>query len=173
MMVRSLGCYDQSEMDKLTPASAPGTTVLLTRLAKLVSRRGTEEVLGMRLREAHMLSYLRDHPSVPQQDLAGVFWIDANNLVLLLNDLEADGLIQRRRDPSDRRRHIVDLTPAGQAALARVEQAQESLEDEVLATLSPDERATLRKLLIRALEGGSSKPANRPAGLDPDTGSGA
>jgi DNA-binding MarR family transcriptional regulator len=129
-----------------------GTVVLLTRLAKVVHRRMSEEMLGMRFREFVLLSTLRDRAPTPQQDLCEMLWLDANNCVLLLNELEAAGFAERRRDPTDRRRHVVDITPAGLRALERAERAQEGLEDEVLATLSLEDRATLRQLLLTALE---------------------
>jgi DNA-binding MarR family transcriptional regulator len=130
----------------------PGTIVLLTRLAKSVHRHSSEELLGMRLRQYVLLSYLRDRAATPQQELAEMLWLDANNLVLLLNELESAGLATRQRDPGDRRRHVVDITAAGRRALARAERAQEGLEDDVLAALTPAERAALRRLLIAALE---------------------
>jgi DNA-binding MarR family transcriptional regulator len=129
-----------------------GTIVLLTRLAKAVHRRSTEELLGMRLRQFVLLSTLRDRAPTPQQELCETLWLDPNNCVLMLNELEAAGFAERRRDPHDRRRHLVDITPAGRRALERAERAQEGLEDEVLAALSEEERATLRRLLIAALK---------------------
>jgi MarR family transcriptional regulator, temperature-dependent positive regulator of motility len=139
-----------------------GSMVLLTRLAKVVYRRSGEELLGMRLRRFVTLSYLRDHGRVPQQQMCEMLTIDANNLVLLLNELEQAGHVRRWRDPVDRRRHIVELTAAGRAALERAERAQESIESEVLAALSPAERETLRELLARALTGAAA-PAAEPA----------
>jgi DNA-binding MarR family transcriptional regulator len=132
-----------------------GTIVTLLRLAKAVHRRNTEELLGMRPRQFMLLSYLRDRAPAMQQQLCELLMLDPNNCVLLLNELEEMGYVERRRDASDRRRHVVDITDAGRAALERGERAQESLEDEVLATLSVEERATLRALLTRALEGNS------------------
>ena len=129
-----------------------GSMALLTRLAKVVYRRSSEELLGMRLRRFVTLSYLHDHGQVPQQQMCETLSLDANNLVLLLNELEDAGHVRRSRDPGDRRRHIVELTDAGRRALERAERAQESIEDEVLAGLSPAERATLHDLLRRALE---------------------
>lgn len=131
----------------------PGSMVLLTRLAKQVYRRSSDELLGMHLRHLMTLSYLRDHDGAPQQELAEALCMDANNVVLLLNELEDRGHIARRRDPTDRRRHRVELTPAGHSALMGAERAQESIEDEVLSALDPDERATLWQLLTRALYG--------------------
>jgi DNA-binding MarR family transcriptional regulator len=133
-------------------APETGSIVLLTRLARVVYRRSTEELLGIRLKELAALAYLRDHDEVSQQALTQALCLDANSSVLLLNELEAAGLAERRRDASDRRRHRVALTPAGRGALERAESAQESIEDEVLAALGPDDRALLRDLLRRALE---------------------
>ena len=124
---------------------------LLTRLAKQVYRRSTEELLGMHMRHLMTLSYVRDHDGGPQQELAEALCMDANNVVLLLNELEELGYATRLRDPRDRRRHVVELTSAGRAALEHSERAQAEIEDEVLQALDPDERKTLRQLLARSL----------------------
>jgi DNA-binding MarR family transcriptional regulator len=79
--------------------------------------------------------------------------MDANNVVLLLNELEDLGYVSRRRDPTDRRRHLVDLTAGGRRALERAEHAQEQIEDDILEALDDEERATLWRLLTRALYG--------------------
>ena len=129
----------------------PGTMVLLSRLAKQFYRRGDEDVLGMHMRHLVALAYVRDHDECPQQDLAEAFCMDANNVVLLLNELEELGWATRIRDPQDRRRHLVQLTKSGRTALARTDGAQCGLEDEVLQALDPEERRTLRALLSRAL----------------------
>jgi DNA-binding MarR family transcriptional regulator len=132
-------------------ACAPGSMILLTRLAKQVYRRSSEELLGMHLRLLMTLSYLREHDCAPQQELSEVLCMDANNVVLLLNELEDLGHVTRRRDPEDRRRHIVELTLEGRRALVSAERAQEEIEDDVLQALDPQERATLWRLLTRAL----------------------
>ena len=132
-------------------ACTPGTMVLMSRLAKQFYRRSDEELLGMHLRHLVALAYVRDHDECPQQALADAFCMDANNVVLLLNELEELGYVTRLRDPGDRRRHLVQLTAAGRDALARTEQAQGAIEDEVLGALAPDERTTLKQLLSRAL----------------------
>jgi DNA-binding MarR family transcriptional regulator len=137
---------------------APGSAVLLSRLAKQVYRRSDEERLGMHLRHLVALSYVDDHDGCPQQDLADAFCMDANNVVLLLNELEELGFVARLRDPSDRRRHLVQITPSGRDALGDSERVQAAIEDEVLAALDIDERRTLRDLLNRALR--SMEPAD-------------
>ena len=132
---------------------APGSMVLLTRLAKQVYRRSNDELLGMQLRHLVALSYVRDHDTCPQHELAEAFCMDANNVVLLLNELEQLRYATRLRDPDDRRRHLVQLTPAGAEALRLAERAQEAIEDDVLQALDADERTTLWQLLTRALSG--------------------
>ncbi len=133
--------------------ATPGVTVLLTQLSRVVYRRTPEEQLGMRLKEFVMLAHLREHNPIPQQDLGEMLCIDANNLVLLLNELEAREFAFRRRDPADRRRHLVEITDAGLRAFERAEQGIESVEDDVLAALTGQERVELQALLAKALEG--------------------
>ena len=142
-------------------ACAPGSMVLLTRLTKQVYRRSDEDALGMGLRHLVALSYMRDHEACPQQELADAFCMDANNVVLLLNELEEMGYAARLRDPHDRRRHVVQLLDPGRKALAAAEQAEGAIEDEILGALDDDERATLHRLLTRALR--SIEPADGEA----------
>ena len=77
--------------------------------------------------------------------------MDANNVVLLLNELEDLGHVARRRDPDDRRRHRVELTESGRRTLIEAERAQETIEDDVLQGLNAEDRATLWRLLTLAL----------------------
>jgi DNA-binding MarR family transcriptional regulator len=109
--------------------------------------------LGLRPRHLVALTILRDHGNSTQQALATALQIDRTNLVGLLNDLETDGLIERRRSVEDRRRHLVDLTAAGRQRLADAECALAVAEDEVLGALGPDERETLYRLLQQATGG--------------------
>ena len=99
-----------------------------------------------------LLANLRDG-GLPQSELCASMHLDPNNCVLMLNDLEAAGHVERRRDPADRRRHIVEITQAGRKALAAADRAVESLEEDVLGALSPEEREALRGLLARAVAG--------------------
>jgi DNA-binding MarR family transcriptional regulator len=116
-------------------------------------RRSDPEALGIDLRLLMALSYLGDHDGAPQQEFVDALCIDAKNVVLLLNELEDCGHLVRRRDAEDRRRHRVYITDTGRAVLARAAEAQQAIEDEVFHALDTDERATLRRLLLRALRG--------------------
>lgn len=134
------------------PQRDGGFVSLLTQIHKAINRRTGEEVLGMRFKPYMTLGYIRDHPGGTQQELESALFMDANSVVLILNELEAAQFSIRKRDPNDRRRHIVEITPAGRRALERADKARESLEDEVLHGLSEEERKALRRLLERVLE---------------------
>ena len=107
----------------------------------------------MRLKAYMTLGHIREHPGTTQQELETAMVMDANSVVLILNELEAREFSVRRRDPQDRRRHIVEITPAGRRALEKADKAREALEDDLLAPLSAEERLTLKRLVERVLEG--------------------
>src|ERR1700716_2053344 len=136
-----------------TGRSNTGVITQLTQLPKALNRRTSEELLGMRLKSYLVLCYVRDHPGTTQHELERAMLMDANGVVILLNELEAARYSIRRRDPDDRRRHLVELTSAGLRAIERADKARESIEDEVLAPLSPEERLTMRNLIERVLDG--------------------
>ena len=136
----------------MSKSTTPGVTVLLTQLTKVIYRRASEELLGMRVKQFSTLAVLRDHSPIPQQELGESLCVDANNLVLLLNDLEASEFALRRRDPTDRRRHLVEITEEGLRALDTAEKGIESVEGDVLASLTTQERVELQALLAKALD---------------------
>jgi DNA-binding MarR family transcriptional regulator len=144
--------YTDGVMGSPESCRSPASTMfLLPRLAKQVVRRSSPEQLGLDLRLVIALSYLGDHDDSPQQELVEALCIDAKNVVLLLNELEDRGYLIRRRDSEDRRRHRVHITTEGRDALAQAGHAMEEVEDHVLQALDADERATLWRLLARAL----------------------
>ena len=106
--------------------------------------------LGLRPRHLVALTVLRDGGGSTQQALAATLEMDGTNIVGLLNDLEAKNLIERRRSPEDRRRHMVDVTDAGAEQLAKAEFALIAVEDEVLGALGETQRETLYNLLQQA-----------------------
>ena len=146
---------------KSQSGTTAGAVVLLTRLSRSVYRLVDDEQLGMKLKEFVMLNYLGDVERSTQGQLGEAMGVDANTVVLLLNGLEQRGFALRERDPQDRRRHIVRITPAGRKALVRAERALESLTDEALGNLDADERTTLRALLAKALGDGALAAAER------------
>jgi MarR family transcriptional regulator, temperature-dependent positive regulator of motility len=140
------------DVKKDSQSSDLGLVAQLMQLSKALNRRVSEDMLGMRLKGYMALGYIRDHENVSQQELETAMYMDANGVVLLLNELEAAQYLVRRRDPQDRRRHIVELTAAGRRVLERADKAREGLESEILASLTDDERKTLRRLVGRILD---------------------
>jgi DNA-binding MarR family transcriptional regulator len=143
------------------PAHRSGA--LLDHLARRMRLR-TEAVLaplGLRPRHLVALTVLRHLGGSTQQALATTLAMDGTNIVGLLNELEAEKLIERRRSPEDRRRHLVELTDAGMKQLTKAECALAQVEQEVLGALDASQRETLYNLLQLAASGtGASCPAN-------------
>ncbi|MEA2643839.1 MAG: MarR family transcriptional regulator, temperature-dependent positive regulator of motility [Chloroflexota bacterium] len=138
---------------EMESGTGTGLITLLTRVSKALHKRTPEAVLGMKWRDSQALGFMLKHEGLTQQELGDAMLMDDNTVVLLLNELEAAGFSVRRRDPGDRRRHIVEITPAGKRAIERAEKAQEGIEDELLGDLDQEERATLTKLLTRVMDG--------------------
>lgn len=128
---------------------------LLDHLARRMRLRSESVLAPLGLRPRHLvaLTVLRAGGGTGQQALATILEMDSTNIVGLLNDLEARQLVERRRSPEDRRRHVVELTEDGAKRLSEAECALASAEDEVLGALGPDERETLYELLSRASAG--------------------
>jgi len=132
--------------------AVPRSIPHLTRLTRRVYARATPTEIGVTLKQLHTLIALRDRGELPQQMLCDVLHTTQNTVVVWLNELEDAGLIERNRDPDDRRKHNVAITAAGIAALDRAETELRRMEDEVLTGLTADERGQLRKLLAKALD---------------------
>jgi DNA-binding MarR family transcriptional regulator len=124
-------------------------SLLIVQLARGARRRIEEAVAptGLRLNEVLALVHLGERGPSAQQTLVELMCVDATNLVAVLNSLEDAGLIERRRDRSDRRRAIVALTAPGERLLADVDRAFRQVDNEILAGLAPAERHTLNALL--------------------------
>jgi DNA-binding MarR family transcriptional regulator len=131
---------------------------LLEHLARRMRVRSEAVLAPLGLRPRHLvaLTVLRNRGDCTQQSLAATLEMDGTNIVGLLNELEAANLIERRRSPEDRRRHMVELTDAGATQLAEAEAALTAVEDEVLGALDDSQRETLHTLLLQAARGGAT-----------------
>ena len=107
------------------------------------------EPLGVKAKHFSVLSVLGEGRALSQVEMGERLGIDRNTIVLLLDDLEGRGLVTRRRDPSDRRAHLVSLTDRGQETLNEMVGLARRTNDEVLSPLSREERAQLHTLLSR------------------------
>jgi DNA-binding MarR family transcriptional regulator len=96
-----------------------------------------------------VLAIVNESARQTQATIAEALVLDPSRLVALLDSLEDDGLIVRKRDPDDRRRHLVSITADGKRKLAKLRCIVKELEDEFLAPLGAAERKTLHELLLR------------------------
>ena len=136
------------------PAHRSGA--LLDHLARRIRLRAESVLAPLGLRPRHLvaLTVLRGSGGCSQQALATMLEMDGTNVVGLLNELEAEALIERRRSPEDRRRHVVELTDAGVDRLCTAECALAVVENEVLGALDETQRETLYSLLEQAAANG-------------------
>ena len=138
---------------KPAPHYAPTAGVLLLKIGKAAERRIADALKPTGLTPRH-LGVMFEVQACPtsQQALIETIGVDASQLVGLLNDLEADGLIVRKRDPEDRRRHIVEVSAKGSARLEDAKKVAATVEEELLAGLDADQRAELLVLLAQVAD---------------------
>ncbi|MFC4942235.1 MarR family winged helix-turn-helix transcriptional regulator [Pseudonocardia sp. GCM10023141] len=132
------------------------------RVASHAQRLVHERLATGEVRKQHygVLASLADAGPAAQAVLADRIGIDRSDMVSLLDELEALELVSRRPDPADRRRNIVELTAAGVAGLAWMDEQIATADQELLAPLSAADRATLVRLLGQLLPA-SGRPLTR------------
>jgi DNA-binding MarR family transcriptional regulator len=138
--------------------SSPGLLLALLGQEAMRRLRAAHTAQNLKPRQFQILGLLHDHGGLAQRELMQTMGVDPSILVTLLNPLEADGLVARERDPEDRRRHLVTLTPAGKRHLASASRAQKEAEDALFASLDDDQRAQLRALLVNLRDGLAADP---------------
>jgi DNA-binding MarR family transcriptional regulator len=147
---------------EIRPRTAPqlpdelvaSATFLLKRLGYAVKEGTMKAYEGTGLHPYHhaILLVLDAGSADTQGSIADALGYDRGQLVGLLDELEERGLVERRRDPDDRRRHLVRLTADGKRTLKRLRALAKEIEDEFLAPLGDKDRAKLHALLLRLAE---------------------
>jgi DNA-binding MarR family transcriptional regulator len=121
--VSSTTSETQSSGESLLPEellASPG--FLLARVGGGMKMRVLDELehAGCPGFQYGVLALLREGPAQTQARIADVLGVDRSQLVGELDELETSGLIERRRDPLDRRRHMVQITPKGKKELGKL-----------------------------------------------------
>ena len=135
----------------MPPPAGPPIGLHLTRTARVVSR-AFEDALAAAGGSAPVwliLISLKTQRLANQRKLAEAIGIQGATLTHHLNAMEAVGLVTRRRDPTNRRVHIVELTDAGEALFQRLRAAAVAFDRQLRAGLADEDVATLARLLDR------------------------
>lgn len=112
--------------------------------------------MGLKFSHAHVLGLLAERERLSQQALLEELKVDPCVLVTVLNGRENNGLVARRRDPADRRRHVVEISDHGTALVVQADRAVRAAEAELFAGLDEQEPTELRRLLHRIKTGDAS-----------------
>lgn len=126
-----------------------GAAFLLAQIGAHAAARFAErlEPIGLTPAHAGILWNLGSQPDMSQRALAEHLGAFPSRLVVLLDELEHEGWIERRARPDDRRSHSLHLTEAGKAKLDELGRIARQHQDDLCAGLSDGERAQLRELL--------------------------
>lgn len=135
------------------PSRPPGPGVAFTlaqlgaHATDLFARRMSQ--LGLSPAQAGFLRMVATAPGRSQKELADALGIPPSRFVPFADELDQKGLIERRKNPDDRRLHALYLTDAGRRLLGEVAKAGMAHEQQICAGLSPDEHDQLLDLLRR------------------------
>jgi DNA-binding MarR family transcriptional regulator len=141
-----------------------GTGFLLSSLGahSAISFAKRLEPLGLTPPQVGLLRAIGFGPGRSQQSIADEFGLPPSRVVGFVDDLEAAGLVERRRDERDRRVHRLFLTAAGTKVMRRVAELGKESEEALLGSLSPTDRRTLRELLDRLVANQELTPGVHP-----------
>jgi MarR family transcriptional regulator, transcriptional regulator for hemolysin len=126
----------------------------LTKVSRIVSRAFDDALAGAggSLPVWLVLISLKSGHLASQRELAGAVGIQGATLTHHLNAMESAGLVTRRRDPQNRRQHLVELTPDGDALFVRMRDTAMAFDKRLRTGLTEGEVGQLGTLLTRLRE---------------------
>jgi DNA-binding MarR family transcriptional regulator len=153
------------------PAESTGTRRKRTEVAFLLAQIGAyaAERFGERAGaldfsrpQAGLLRLISRGPGQSQQAVAAQLGMPASRLVALVDGLQSRGLVERRRNPDDRRHHALYLTDAGEQAMQLLGKVSAEHESAIVAPLSAAERSQLNALLAKLADAHGLRPGIHP-----------
>ena len=131
-----------------------GAAFLLAQVGAHASRRFAERVaeIGLTAPDAGLLRKIASDPGVSQQALAEHLGVMPSRMVALIDELEAKGILERRRSTEDRRNYALHLTERGLQVLGELSRVAAEHEESLCAALSKEEKVQLRDLCRRIAE---------------------
>jgi MarR family transcriptional regulator for hemolysin len=151
------------------PPTSPPLGIELARTAREVGRafeQALEEAGGSRPMWL-ILTTLKQQPQANQRQIAAQIGIESATVTHHLNGMESDGLLTRRRDPANRRVHVVEMTPAGEEMFYRLRRVVMVFDRQLHGSLDEAQVAVLRQLLA-TLRQNVAQPLPELSPLDAD-----
>ena len=127
------------------------TAFLLAKVGMTIKMRMLDELeqVGCGLYEYGVLAVLGEGAQKTQAAIADALSVDRSQLVGVLDSLEGDGYVERKRDPNDRRRHAVSITADGKRRLVKLRSVVKEIERSFLEPLDEETRNALHQTLLR------------------------
>jgi DNA-binding MarR family transcriptional regulator len=134
-----------------TPPAKSGVAFLLAQVGAHAAARFAERLEAFKLTpaQAGILRVIRNEHGISQQKLAKLLGMFPSRLVLVLDEMERAGLLERKASATDRRTYALQLTTRGKDSLERIGQVVREHQDTLCAALNPAERETLAGLLSK------------------------
>jgi DNA-binding MarR family transcriptional regulator len=154
----------ETKVTQLPEELVSSPSFLLKRLGMAAKERALEayEAADFHPYLHAVLAVLEEGSRETQGEIADALDYDRGQLVGILDELEGRGLVERQRDPDDRRRHVVSLTAKGRTQLVRLRKLIDELEDDWFTPLSAAERKTFHELLLRLAAFHDPRYVDRP-----------
>lgn len=142
----------------------PGVAFLLAAVGAHAGARFAQRIAALDLTppQTGLLRIVAATPGLSQQALARMLGTAPSRLVGVVDELAERGLVERRRNPTDRRLYALHTTDAGRRLLGRIAEVGQAHDDALCAGLDADERAQLRSLLARIAEKQGLTPGVHP-----------
>lgn len=143
--------YDLGVPTRKGPPEEVQIATLLARIGGLQASAFADLLapLGLRPKQFGVMNVVALAEGPSQGEIGAAMGIDPSGLIATIDELEERGWLERRRDPGDRRRNVVVLTPRGRAKLTEGREAARRRAEELTAPLSAKERRALRDLLAK------------------------
>jgi MarR family transcriptional regulator for hemolysin len=134
-------------------------SMLLNQAAYAVANRLTAALgeLGISVRVYCALAKAAEG-EYTQRQLAELAWMDKTTMVVTLDEMEQRGLAERRLSPTDRRAHVVAITPEGRRLVTKADRIVQGVYDDVLGTVGAKQRAEFVAVLQQLVAGPLASP---------------
>jgi DNA-binding MarR family transcriptional regulator len=141
---------------RLRALSSYAITLAASRAGQLAAERVSE--LGVSKASYGMLAVIEEFGPSSQADLGRRLGMDRRSISDEAVGLERGGFVRRGPDPADSRRNKLEITAAGRTLLGQLERSFRTMQDELLASLSPEDRVELDRLLALIVAPASTRP---------------